>query len=35
MSLYQLQKKAIVLIDSFNDFLSEGGKLYTVTKETV
>ncbi|MGN7757897.1 hypothetical protein ACTJIV_10495 [Chryseobacterium sp. 22532] len=25
MSLYQLQKTAIVLIDPFNDFLSEGG----------
>jgi len=35
MSLYNLKKTAIVLIDPFNDFLSEGGKLYPVTKETV
>lgn len=35
MSLYQLQKTAIIIIDPFNDFLSEGGKLYPVTKETV
>jgi len=26
---------ALILVDPFNDFLSEGGKLYTLTKETV
>ncbi|RUT69539.1 cysteine hydrolase [Flavobacterium cupreum] len=35
MSLYPLQKTAIILIDPFNDFLSEGGKLFPLTKETV
>lgn len=35
MSLYHPQKTALVLVDPFNDFLSEGGKLYPVTKETV
>jgi nicotinamidase-related amidase len=35
MSLYPLHKTAIVLIDPFNDFLSNGGKLYNITKETV
>lgn len=28
-------KTALILIDPFNDFLSEGGKLYPYTKETV
>ncbi|TCN53118.1 isochorismatase family protein [Flavobacterium circumlabens] len=28
-------KTALIIIDPFNDFLSEGGKLYSVTKETV
>ncbi|WP_343697132.1 isochorismatase family cysteine hydrolase [Flavobacterium sp.] len=28
-------KTALILVDPFNDFLSEGGKLYSVTKETV
>lgn len=35
MGLYQLQKTALVIIDPFNDFLSEGGKLFPATKETV
>ncbi|MFT3793336.1 isochorismatase family cysteine hydrolase [Flavobacterium sp.] len=35
MSIYNLKKTALVLVDPFNDFLSEGGKLYPVTKETV
>lgn len=35
MSFYNLQKTALILVDPFNDFLSEGGKLYPVTKETV
>lgn len=35
MSLYQPQKTALILIDPFNDFLSEGGKLFPLTKETV
>ncbi len=35
MSLYNPQNTALVLVDPFNDFLSEGGKLYPVTKETV
>jgi len=26
---------ALILVDPFNDFLSEGGKLYSLTKETV
>jgi nicotinamidase-related amidase len=28
-------KTALILVDPFNDFLSEGGKLYPLTKETV
>lgn len=35
MSFYNPQKTALVLVDPFNDFLSEGGKLYSFTKETV
>lgn len=35
MSSYNPQKMALVLVDPFNDFLSEGGKLYSLTKETV
>jgi nicotinamidase-related amidase len=31
----RLQKTALVLVDPFNDFLSEGGKLWPYTKETV
>ncbi len=28
-------KTALILVDPFNDFLSEGGKMYPLTKETV
>ena len=35
MTNYPYSKTAIVLVDPFNDFLSEGGKLYPLTKETV
>ena len=33
--IYPVNKTALVLIDPFNDFLSEGGKLYPFTRETV
>jgi nicotinamidase-related amidase len=32
---YPFQNTALVLVDPFNDFLSEGGKLWLATKETV
>jgi nicotinamidase-related amidase len=32
---YPSEKTALILVDPFNDFLSEGGKLYPFTKETV
>lgn len=35
MSFYHPQKTALILVDPFNDFLSEEGKLYSLTKETV
>ncbi|MEW5675648.1 isochorismatase family cysteine hydrolase [Flavobacterium enshiense] len=35
MGFYNPQNTALILVDPFNDFLSEGGKLYPVTKETV
>jgi nicotinamidase-related amidase len=35
MNTYETQKTALVLVDPFNDFLSEGGKLWPATKETV
>lgn len=35
MNEYASNKTALVLVDPFNDFLSEGGKLWPATKETV
>ncbi|MBC7934082.1 MAG: cysteine hydrolase [Rhizobacter sp.] len=35
MFTYPLQKTALLLVDPFNDFLSEGGKMWPYTKETV
>lgn len=35
MNSYPSGKTALVLVDPFNDFLSEGGKLWSFTKETV
>lgn len=35
MNTYQPDKTALILVDPFNDFLSEGGKLWPVTKENV
>jgi len=35
MEKYPLHKTALVLVDPFNDFLSEGGKLWPATQETV
>lgn len=35
MSNYHPEKTAIIVVDPFNDFLSEGGKLFSYTKETV
>ncbi|MBA4054901.1 MAG: isochorismatase, partial [Marivirga sp.] len=35
MDTYQPSKTALILVDPFNDFLSEGGKLWDFTKETV
>lgn len=35
MGTYPSNKTALILVDPFNDFLSEGGKLWPVTRETV
>lgn len=35
MKINDYSKMALILVDPFNDFLSEGGKLYGYTKETV
>lgn len=35
MDSFDFKKTALILVDPFNDFLSEGGKLYPYTKETV
>ncbi|MBL0742684.1 isochorismatase family cysteine hydrolase [Chryseolinea lacunae] len=35
MATYPHENTALVLVDPFNDFLSEGGKLYSYTRETV
>ena len=35
MKSYSSQNTAILIVDPFNDFLSEGGKLWSKTKETV
>ena len=33
--VYPFQNTALVLVDPFNDFLSEGGKLFSATRKTV
>jgi nicotinamidase-related amidase len=35
MKNYPSESTAILIVDPFNDFLSEGGKLWSSTKETV
>jgi len=35
MNTYPTEKTALILVDPFNDFLSEGGKMWPFTKETV
>ncbi|MCD9015761.1 cysteine hydrolase family protein [Parachryseolinea silvisoli] len=35
MNIYTPKNTALVLVDPFNDFLSEGGKLWSYTRETV
>ena len=35
MNTYPKDKTALILVDPFNDFLSEGGKLWPFVKETV
>src|SRR5262249_3837894 len=35
MKSYSSHNTAILIVDPFNDFLSEGGKLWSKTKETV
>jgi nicotinamidase-related amidase len=35
MKSYSSQNTAILIVDPFNDFLSEGGKRWSKTKETV
>jgi hypothetical protein len=32
---YSSENTALLIVDPFNDFLSEGGKLWSTTKETV
>jgi len=34
MTTYQPDRTALLIVDPYNDFMSEGGKLYDVTKET-
>jgi nicotinamidase-related amidase len=34
-NLYSSENIALLIVDPFNDFLSEGGKLWSLTKETV
>jgi len=33
-SLYQADRTALLMVDPYNDFMSEGGKLYNAIKET-
>jgi len=35
MKNYSSQNTAILIVDPFNDFISEGGKLWSFTKETI
>ena len=35
MQNYSSENTALLIVDPFNDFLSEGGKLWSFTKETV
>ncbi len=35
MQNYCPENTALLIVDPFNDFLSEGGKLWSFTKETV
>jgi nicotinamidase-related amidase len=35
MKNYSLENTALLIVDPFNDFLSEGDKLWSLTKETV
>jgi nicotinamidase-related amidase len=35
MKNYSSENTALLIVDPFNDFLSENGKLWSVTKETV
>ena len=35
MKNYSSENTAILIVDPFNDFLSDGGKLWSTTKETV
>jgi nicotinamidase-related amidase len=32
MSIYQKESTALLIVDPYNDFMSEGGKLYDITK---
>lgn len=35
MTSQEIQKTALILIDPYNDFLSEGGKLWPLTKASI
>ena len=35
MGNYSSENTALLIVDPFNDFLSENGKLWSLTKETV
>ena len=35
MEHYSCKNTAVMIVDPFNDFLSEGGKRWSITKETV
>jgi nicotinamidase-related amidase len=32
--IYEKRRTALLIVDPYNDFMSEGGKLYAVTKPT-
>lgn len=33
-AIYEKRRTALLIVDPYNDFMSEGGKLYAITKPT-
>ena len=33
-AIYEKRRTALLILDPYNDFMSEGGKLYAITKPT-